>query len=395
MNEDTPIICFNHLPKELRTLIWTYSLPGPRIVYIERHLYNTEQDRLPAVDRDFSYGPFPTYFTSPSPSGAILSLVQTCHESRAVVEKHYSLIFTKTWFSFEKDFLYLDWGRKGSGTPYRARDFVVTEPDGSITDKYLRAKITDAELTKKVKNLAVKQRRVSPQFMDDIPPVFPNLDVLVMVDQLHHRDESDEELVWVFEELGNYFPERDEDESSRLRKNHDGFVFMGLLLWNDTSEYILYPRIDCLRFMYAWEKTITSQRYHTPLILNRGIVTSTLKQKLVKICSGIENFRELTGLNVQFIGMEDPARVGLKTYQRFYNEEWDHFPRDFSYNGRLDLHQQIAYLDLVLSRILRGSELDEKGFRHHHYHSIVARRDRLAYEAWQNQLLIMEAEGMD
>lgn len=36
---------FDHLPKELRLDIWMHALPGPRIIYVERHLVNAEEDK--------------------------------------------------------------------------------------------------------------------------------------------------------------------------------------------------------------------------------------------------------------------------------------------------------------------------------------------------------------
>lgn len=71
----TAFIVFPKLPIELRTIIWTLSLPGSRVIEINRARQddNTAPEyRLPAI---------------------IPAVLHVCKESRMVAQKHYSLSF--------------------------------------------------------------------------------------------------------------------------------------------------------------------------------------------------------------------------------------------------------------------------------------------------------------
>jgi hypothetical protein len=57
---------FGALPKELRSRIWIDALPGPRIIYVQRHPFNKEEDEKGEADRQ-RYIQEPTYFRSPAP----------------------------------------------------------------------------------------------------------------------------------------------------------------------------------------------------------------------------------------------------------------------------------------------------------------------------------------
>ncbi|KAE9366464.1 hypothetical protein N431DRAFT_429340 [Stipitochalara longipes BDJ] len=136
---------FNELPKELRVMIWHAAIPDPRVVYLRHEFlpfYTTTRvwsDK--AVDETFQgddehcdgdptffdatgetdegdYGPEDQCKKLASPC-ALPNLLFVCHESYQVAIKYYEKAFgshhsfPETWFDFERDALYLDWGSKG------------------------------------------------------------------------------------------------------------------------------------------------------------------------------------------------------------------------------------------------------------------------------------------
>ena len=163
--EDEPKFTkFNELPKEIRLLIWEQALPGPRIVHLQRHLlrsYDTtrvwsdksiedvddegwprffdvrwedsDAEEMSDDDREERrFGPEdpPRGFRSQSPESTAPALVFVCRESLEVAARFYTkafgddYAFPETWFDFEIDTLYLDWGWHGvSDTPFGAADF--------------------------------------------------------------------------------------------------------------------------------------------------------------------------------------------------------------------------------------------------------------------------------
>jgi hypothetical protein len=59
---------FNELPKEIRLLIWEHALPGPRIVYLQRHVlrsYDTSRVWSDKSIEDFDDQGRPTFFDMP------------------------------------------------------------------------------------------------------------------------------------------------------------------------------------------------------------------------------------------------------------------------------------------------------------------------------------------
>ena len=118
---------FSHLPQELREQIWISTLPGPRLVYIERHLVDKELDAKEPHKRPRPVTPYATYFSSPSPQADILSLLITCTESRQVVRRFYKCVFPGTWLDYDRDYLYLDMAYSQAGVAfgltYQLNDF--------------------------------------------------------------------------------------------------------------------------------------------------------------------------------------------------------------------------------------------------------------------------------
>ena len=210
-NAFTSFARFRDLPKELRLQIWTHSLPGPRIVLVERHLFDVELDKGGEGEQqeafDHSNRAEPTYFSAPSPNGFITALLSTWEESRSLVKKQYSLIFPRssTWISFETDFLYLDWGTRYFRNHYEPEHFNASFLED--WDYLLEHPEFNLSLAKQVKNLILYERDRAVRFQDtkerwlvqDVLQIFSSVEILVFADQLHNRDEDDagEELVWL------------------------------------------------------------------------------------------------------------------------------------------------------------------------------------------------------
>ncbi|KAH6669047.1 hypothetical protein B0J14DRAFT_156125 [Halenospora varia] len=123
---------FMEFPLEIRRLIWKAALPGPRIVHLEQYYpcericYSVRSDvpvermnhlesneALDCEEDCENYEPF-TGFRSRCTPPAIL---RVCHESFEVASQFYERAFGKlgapavTWFNFDIDYLYADWGR--------------------------------------------------------------------------------------------------------------------------------------------------------------------------------------------------------------------------------------------------------------------------------------------
>jgi hypothetical protein len=116
---------FKDLPKEIRLLIWTFALPGPRVVYLKQYALAADV----AMVRDIRAGNIVGTtsldgikddrggldslwgFRSPTP---IPALLLACHESFEVASRSYSRQFSalgaipQTYFDFDRDILFID-----------------------------------------------------------------------------------------------------------------------------------------------------------------------------------------------------------------------------------------------------------------------------------------------
>jgi len=154
---------FPNLPKEIRLLIWEIALPGPRIIYLRRRnlqSYNCSRvwsdkpilaDSSQSTAKDDFFHDVPEYdsenddliiyfkrpdlgpgkpcqgFFSPCPAPQLLFV---CKESFEVMEHFYERTFgsesafPETWFNFDVDTLYVDWGGvETGGISFRPEDF--------------------------------------------------------------------------------------------------------------------------------------------------------------------------------------------------------------------------------------------------------------------------------
>jgi len=350
---------------------------------VERHLFDKAEDKKPCAER-WNDIPYATYFSSPSSNGAITSLLRVCKESRVIIKKQYSQIFPSTWFSFSKDYLYLDWGRRHYGTVYEPCDF---DPDrgvrGLFSHRYAHPKVFDAKLANEVRNLVVRHEQYPGQqmpeawLMDELLPIFPKVKVLVLADQLHDLDEATEDLVWFYGTLGEELVELEAIEYEFEDAQRDRRCFTNLLLWKDKLQYYESSHVGQQTFSGEWAKKVVENGMESrdmPHIFNKSIVTAAAKKMIMKVCSGrVENIRQLASMDWGFVTGEHP------------------------YNGALDLRQQIAYLELVIGRIEANVDYDEQGVEVRgnlveDINELLVRRDLLVTDLEFRELMISEAE---
>jgi 2EXR family len=366
---------FSEFPKELRLQIWTDALPGPRIIYVERHLFNKKKDET-ILTRGGP--PEPTYFMSPSPNESIKSLLWACKESYEVVTKHYSRIFpfSQTWFCFPKDYLYVDWGSRFWSTEYFPEDFTrAPAPEERFNPGNLTRPECDPEMVGKIENLVMCSD--NPYFGDEwlvaeLLAVFTGVEVLVLADQFHGRHESAEEFVWLEGKLTDDLevekqPYLDLDAKSAL---------ISSLPWRCFGEYRLTKYVFESNFRREWGEKMKGTGRKIPKLLKKAVATRALKEALLEICGSEQNYWKLCDHGRQ-------PRAG-----------WP------QYSEHLSLSQQIAFLELAQGRL--GSEYPGdgpgRGLRGSCWQDLeplFQRLDALIAESVFEELLIRDAEEMN
>lgn len=195
---------FSSLPAEIRQMIWQVAV-FPRIVYLEmvdeaKHTCSRvwsmtsiegpesigffDLDNQSTADR-LRHGPWPLWSFK---SQSIPPLFHTCKESQRVAERIYSKSFgtecapPTTWFNFELDTLYLDWGVHDED-----------EEEMSGVD-FSFGPIDLSEDVKKVQNLAIyggEHPLDTPvhEWIDHVLDYLGNVQSLTMVIPSHERDE--------------------------------------------------------------------------------------------------------------------------------------------------------------------------------------------------------------
>lgn len=285
----------------------------------------------------------PNYFMSPSSSNQIITLLRTCKESHSIVKKNYTLLFppsarsSSTWFSFSVDFLYLDFGSWPHGLRYTARDFTSSIPDPSWyvhrpeCTRYPRPKF-NSELLKSVQNLAIS---ISfSEKIDELVLAFPGVKVLVLADQLFSIcHESSEELVWLSGQLGDERSSLTQLDTDKLWHESEmekvcRHVLRDLPIWLCATEYIQhkdYGVCGITGHLQKWRSFTTSEM---PIVGLRSIVTAKTKKLLIDICGSEDNFRALSGIDIEYIKGKH------------------------EYSGSLNLYQQLEFLELMLARFI-------------------------------------------
>lgn len=323
---------------------WLEALPSPRIVHVQR-LLNSGRDaeeewysdtQYPENGEEVVYEPVHSYFCSPAPTTRITTLVQTCHESRLTVKNEYALLFPKssTWFSFERDTLYLDFGLASSHTkPFALRDLTLDLPDPPYIARcrslarYVRPEL-NYKLCKKVKNLAITTVIVELEddqddFAEQLLIAFPLVETLIFAHAFHRSCwDSKAELTWLYENdqrgLG-HASQKDLDLAKRLPN---------LLIWAWPLNCDLYAKGEVESGLIRALKRLSAIRgQRMPSIIWNDITTVECKSRLLQICKSDKGLQELDGLDWGFVRGED------------------------EYRGPLDLAGQIAFLEYAMERI--------------------------------------------
>lgn len=327
---------FSKLPIELRFKIWNEELPGPRIVSVQ---YDHGSREHPGrVWKARNQDPrLPKYFESTSADKSIMSLLHTCKESRAITKARYSLItlFPLTWFSFPTDFLCIKrddpyaFHRQGSSLD----SFKDSYYDCS-RDQYLAHESCE-DVAQKTRNLVMYN---TPSDATSLPGqteewlvqtlvTFTGTKVLITADPLHVGCENDEEGVWLRGELDNKIEgnkgiihESEEDRclNARLR---------AMTVWIDRPQWRCANGINEEYFQRSWQAIMANRGREIPTVIRKSITAANIKKQLIDICGSEDNLRQFPGRPSGSI------RNGMR------------------YHGSLDLEQEIAYLELVLTRM--------------------------------------------
>ncbi len=427
---------FSALSLELRLQIWEHALPGPRIVYIQRCLATITLSKTEPEDHfDIEQSYFPSEessmfgFSSPSPSSSITSLLGTCAESRRVARMRYSTLYPyvnyehgnraacsdsfqvvdirvkPTWFDFERDWLYLDWGHTNTNSPrlsqnYQPRDFLPK----SRTHSPFQHSIPFADLRiSEIRRLIVYNYGSTYYYLSNgndlerrlraVLDMFPGVTECVIADQMHGRDAHSQELEWLFGNL----------EDGLENKKSDDFEQAKYLLdeaernWNIVNNSIIAPDVqwknqemyfNLRNVVKEWNSSITTKARRGPTIARKIITRSTTKNALLFIFGSEQNLRQQLGdykwirnvpnMPVPNIGLQQPGLLGLS--------------------------KQIALMDLVLQGIqteyedeLLRADFEYEALERIQY--LLDKLDSLRFEmkleprSWEH-LLIREAEEM-
>jgi len=109
-NSDRVFVYFPKLPLELRTMIWKYTLPGPRVIKVA-----ASDAAYPTTHGLELLGP--VWEASIEQSPIATPLLHACHDSRAIALKTYEAAFTPQlrgnsfYFDWQLDTLYFQTGR--------------------------------------------------------------------------------------------------------------------------------------------------------------------------------------------------------------------------------------------------------------------------------------------
>lgn len=172
-------------------------------------------------------------------------------------------------------------------------------------------------------------------------------------------------------ELGNEI----EDFHSKQRE-HDRLLLRQSILWRDWTQYGKFADIDEEKLREEWDRHRGREGYDMPRVVRKSITTASLKRRLLAICGSENKFRHLAGL------------------------DWAFVKGDHNYTGRLDLDQQIAFLELSLGQIAKGIKYDSQGREIEEgciwdVLFMGSKIDKLVYERELRELIISEAEKVN
>jgi hypothetical protein len=207
--------------------------------------------------------------------------------------------------------------------------------------------------------------------VQDVMGIFTGAKLVVLADQFHDDHESGDELTWLQGELGNEI----EDCQSEQREQ-DRLLLRQSILWRDWTQYGKFADIDEEKLREEWDRYRGREGYDMPRVVRKSITTASLKRRLLAICGPENKFRHLVGL------------------------DWAFVTGDHDYTGRLDLDQQIAFLELSLGQIAKGIKYDSQGREIEEgcvwdVLFLGSKIDKLIYERELRELIISEAEEVN
>jgi hypothetical protein len=339
---------FPNLPKEVRLLMREIALPGPRIIYLRRRNlesydcsrvwsdkpiiatssqstakddffhdvqeYNFENDDLIIYLKRPDLGPGKPCqgFFSPCPAPDLLFV---CKESFEVMEHFYArtfgseAAFPETWFNFDLDSLYVDWGGvETGGISFRPEDF------GGVAAK--------------VKHLAVlhtgpnyiRRRLTHEQWLSYILFEFCNLQTLTLVQGRHVSGRREQlafmkptDLIGWFYDSHTVGMIRDCTDVNRaeLEREREGWFSQDFSTdWELADDPIIK---DIKRFEERREGRMKAgkQPWNIPKVERKIITSAKCKGRLVEIAGGLCLAETLSSMSLTWamkdLNLDEPS----------------------------------------------------------------------------------------
>ena len=423
-------------------MIWSYALPGPRIVYIQRHPapapplncaqpddWDIQQSYF-SSDNDFELTKF--FFSSTSPASLIAALLCTCSESRTITRKRYSTLYPyvdyedrngaacsksfevvdsrvkPTWFDFETDWLYLDWGHINTnslgphnydafalGLEHTQSEFVLLEHKATPIAGF-RAKDISKILVYNYgssRYLHTFERDTAEDRLKFVLRTFTSVKEVIIADPIHGRDAHSDELEWLFGDL----PRGLENASTDGVEQAQYLLDLAEENWDIVNHSIMAPdfqwkcqesSFSLQHFVNEWNTSRSTRTRQGPTIARKIITRSSTKNTLLAI-----------------FGCEETLRQQLPAYKWLSNVPDLPLPNiAMQQPNLLSLHNQIALFELVRANI--GTDYEDELLRgefeidaHERILYLSDKIDRLNFESrleprsWE-EVLVSEAEEM-
>jgi hypothetical protein len=321
---------FNELPKEIRLLIWEHALPGPRIVYLQRHVlrsYDTSRVWSDKSIEDFDDQGRPTFFDMPwegssdedmsyeegledywdfgrchLPFGFRSqslppSLIYVCQESLEVAERFYTkafgdnFSFPQTWFDYEMDTLYLDWGwHDVSGVPFVAADL------GDVASEVKHLAIYNSPDDSQSRGMEGPEERLCRILLE-----FGSLETLTLVNRRHKPDEKTSDLVFMNPmDLLIWQPVRESNTADIDITIFDEWMAEWLKEEEGKIPMVidLTPPLEHFRRKWAQDRI---PPWNLPKITRKIITTACMRDLLEMIAGGPGQVKKLSVLSASWI----------------------------------------------------------------------------------------------
>lgn len=127
--------------------------------------------------------------------------------------------------------------------------------------------------------------------------------------RLHTIDESAEELVWFFAELGDNMVGNEGRKYAMEVQEKERACFADLLLWKNGTQYYKSANIDPQVCKHGREESIAAKGEQGCKILRifkKSIVTAIVKRQILEICGREKNARQLASIHRKFVTEAHP-----------------------------------------------------------------------------------------